>query len=63
VSGPTRRSTKGGWTAEEVLISLVMSCPSYINVSLKPFFHLMQDQILTNAVKKYQGRNWKRIGK
>ncbi|CAA0392792.1 unnamed protein product [Arabidopsis thaliana] len=36
VSGPTRRSTKGGWTAEE-------------------------DQILTNAVKKYQGRNWKRI--
>ncbi|CAA0272124.1 unnamed protein product [Arabidopsis thaliana] len=32
VSGPTRRSTKGGWTSEE-------------------------DKILTNAVKKYQGRN------
>ncbi|KAG7648674.1 Myb domain [Arabidopsis thaliana x Arabidopsis arenosa] len=36
VSGPTRRSTKRGWTSEE-------------------------DKILTNAVKKYQGRNWKRI--
>ncbi|XP_061995324.1 transcription factor MYB3R-3-like [Rosa rugosa] len=36
MTGPTRRSTKGGWTEEE-------------------------DRILTDAVEKHNGKNWKRI--
>ncbi|XP_010255473.1 PREDICTED: uncharacterized protein LOC104596138 [Nelumbo nucifera] len=35
-TGPTRRSTKGGWTEEE-------------------------DDLLTKAVKKFNGKNWKKI--
>ncbi|MBA0805161.1 hypothetical protein Gohar_004701 [Gossypium harknessii] len=37
ISGPTRRSTKGGWTEEE-------------------------DNMLTIAVQKFNGKNWKKIG-
>ncbi|XP_022757229.1 transcription factor MYB3R-2 isoform X2 [Durio zibethinus] len=36
ISGPTRRSTKGGWTEEE-------------------------DKMLTVAVQKFNGKNWKKI--
>ncbi|XP_021281143.1 uncharacterized protein LOC110414337 [Herrania umbratica] len=36
ISGPTRRSTKGGWTQEE-------------------------DKMLTTAVQKFNGKNWKKI--
>ncbi|XVF79998.1 hypothetical protein PTKIN_Ptkin15bG0035100 [Pterospermum kingtungense] len=36
ISGPTRRSTKGGWTEEE-------------------------DKLLTIAVQKFNGKNWKKI--
>ncbi|KAK8718350.1 hypothetical protein V6N13_045586 [Hibiscus sabdariffa] len=36
ISGPTRRSTKGGWTEEE-------------------------DNMLTIAVQKFNGKNWKKI--
>ncbi|KAJ0229791.1 SANT/Myb domain-containing protein [Hirschfeldia incana] len=36
MSGPTRRSTKGGWTPE-------------------------QDKLLMNGVRRYKGKNWKKI--
>ncbi|XP_039688776.1 transcription factor MYB3R-2-like [Medicago truncatula] len=36
VTGPTRRSTKGGWTEKE-------------------------DKLLIDAVKKYNGKSWKKI--
>ncbi|XP_057976583.1 uncharacterized protein LOC131163822 isoform X2 [Malania oleifera] len=38
MTGPTRRSTKGGWTEEE-------------------------DNLLTDVVKKFNGKNWKKIAK
>ncbi|KAE8690192.1 Myb domain protein 3r-5, putative isoform 2 [Hibiscus syriacus] len=55
VTGPTRRYRRGGWTKEENLASEMFS-----DISM----HMImggQDSILTEAVRKCNARNWKKI--
>ena len=63
--GPTRKSAKGGWTPEQVLLAFLLPGLAWqvVDIDVKLLCRVTQDELLRRAVHHHGGRNWKQVGK